>query len=43
MAEADPREARAALKVIEETSRSALAEMRRTLGVLCTGQGWTST
>ncbi|MEV0576309.1 sensor histidine kinase [Streptomyces sp. NPDC050392] len=34
VAEADPREARAALKVIEETSRSALAEMRRTLGVL---------
>ncbi|PPS89061.1 sensor histidine kinase [Streptomyces sp. MH60] len=36
VAEADPREARAALKVIEETSRSALAEMRRTLGVLRT-------
>ncbi|BAU85976.1 integral membrane sensor signal transduction histidine kinase [Streptomyces laurentii] len=32
--DADPREAVAALKVIEETSRSALAEMRRTLGVL---------
>ncbi|MFG2128668.1 sensor histidine kinase [Streptomyces sp. NPDC048751] len=36
VAEADPWEARAALKVIEETSRSALAEMRRTLGVLRT-------
>ncbi|WP_327742866.1 sensor histidine kinase [Streptomyces europaeiscabiei] len=36
VAEADPREARAALKVIEETSRSALTEMRRTLGVLRT-------
>ncbi|MFJ3023732.1 sensor histidine kinase [Streptomyces tendae] len=36
VAQADPREARAALKVIEETSRSALAEMRRTLGVLRT-------
>ncbi|MGV9883793.1 sensor histidine kinase [Streptomyces sp. NPDC003006] len=36
VAEADPCEARAALKVIEETSRSALAEMRRTLGVLRT-------
>ncbi|MEU0447145.1 sensor histidine kinase [Streptomyces tendae] len=36
VAEADPREARAALKVIEETSRAALAEMRRTLGVLRT-------
>ncbi|WP_308406495.1 sensor histidine kinase [Streptomyces sp. AC602_WCS936] len=36
VAEADPQEARAALKVIEETSRSALAEMRRTLGVLRT-------
>ncbi|MQY16454.1 hypothetical protein SRB5_66530 [Streptomyces sp. RB5] len=34
VAEDDPREARAALRVIEETSRSALAEMRRTLGVL---------
>ncbi|WP_419993618.1 sensor histidine kinase [Streptomyces boninensis] len=36
VAEADPREAQSALKVIEETSRSALAEMRRTLGVLRT-------
>ncbi|MFK0285385.1 sensor histidine kinase [Streptomyces sp. NPDC090499] len=36
VAEDDPREARAALKVIEETSRSALTEMRRTLGVLRT-------
>ncbi|MEV6145149.1 sensor histidine kinase [Streptomyces sp. NPDC051992] len=36
MAEADPQEARDALKVIEETSRSALAEMRYTLGVLRT-------
>lgn len=36
VAEADPQEARAALEVIEETSRSALAEMRRTLGVLRT-------
>ncbi|MFD5193130.1 histidine kinase dimerization/phosphoacceptor domain-containing protein [Streptomyces sp. NPDC058357] len=34
MAEDDPQEARDALKVIEETSRSALAEMRHTLGVL---------
>ncbi|MFF8613035.1 sensor histidine kinase [Streptomyces sp. NPDC015350] len=34
VADADPQEARAALKIIEETSRSALAEMRRTLGVL---------
>ncbi|MEU2127468.1 sensor histidine kinase [Streptomyces sp. NPDC018352] len=38
VADADPQEARAALKIIEETSRSALAEMRRTLGVL-RGQG----
>ncbi|MEU4501061.1 sensor histidine kinase [Streptomyces sp. NPDC024089] len=38
VADADPQEARDALKVIEETSRSALAEMRRTLGVL-RGQG----
>lgn len=36
VAEADPQEARAALKSIEETSRSALTEMRRTLGVLRT-------
>lgn len=36
VAQADPQEARDALKVIEETSRSALAEMRRTLGVLRT-------
>ncbi|MER5976948.1 sensor histidine kinase [Streptomyces sp. NPDC001857] len=36
VAEADPAEARAALKVIEETSRAALTEMRRTLGVLRT-------
>ncbi|MEW2484941.1 sensor histidine kinase [Streptomyces sp. NPDC048411] len=36
VAEAAPQEARAALKVIEETSRSALIEMRRTLGVLRT-------
>ncbi|MFD0625060.1 sensor histidine kinase [Streptomyces sanglieri] len=38
VADADPQEARDALKIIEETSRSALAEMRRTLGVL-RGQG----
>ncbi|MFE6492144.1 sensor histidine kinase [Streptomyces sp. NPDC057748] len=38
VADADPQGARAALKIIEETSRSALAEMRRTLGVL-RGQG----
>ncbi|MFE7260909.1 sensor histidine kinase [Streptomyces sp. NPDC057592] len=38
VADADPQEARAALKIIEETSRSALGEMRRTLGVL-RGQG----
>ncbi|GAA2426140.1 hypothetical protein GCM10010433_27650 [Streptomyces pulveraceus] len=36
VSEADPQEARGALKVIEETSRSALAEMRHTLGVLRT-------
>ncbi|MEU9123446.1 histidine kinase [Streptomyces sp. NPDC048506] len=36
VAQAAPQEAQAALKVIEETSRSALAEMRRTLGVLRT-------
>ncbi|MBT2901485.1 sensor histidine kinase [Streptomyces sp. McG3] len=36
VAQADPQEARAALRVIEETSRAALAEMRRTLGVLRT-------
>ncbi|MER5442350.1 sensor histidine kinase [Streptomyces sp. NPDC002790] len=36
IARTDPQEARAALKVIEETSRSALAEMRHTLGVLRT-------
>jgi signal transduction histidine kinase len=34
VAQADPQEARTALRVIEETSRAALAEMRRTLGVL---------
>ncbi|MFJ7893783.1 sensor histidine kinase [Streptomyces sp. LRa12] len=34
VAQDDPAQARAALKVIEETSRSALADMRRTLGVL---------
>ena len=34
VAEAEPGEARAALHDIEETSRSALDEMRRTLGVL---------
>ncbi|MCX4845319.1 sensor histidine kinase [Streptomyces sp. NBC_00893] len=34
VADADPQEARDALKIIEETSRSAPAEMRRTLGVL---------
>ncbi|MFJ5192823.1 sensor histidine kinase [Streptomyces sp. NPDC088394] len=38
VADADPQGARDALKIIEETSRSALAEMRRTLGVL-RGQG----
>jgi len=32
----DPQEARDALKAIEETSRAALTEMRRTLGVLRT-------
>jgi signal transduction histidine kinase len=36
VAQADPQEARTALKVIEETSRAALTEMRRTLGVLRT-------
>ncbi len=38
VAEADPREARVALRDIEETSRSALTEMRRALGVLRTEQ-----
>jgi signal transduction histidine kinase len=37
VADADPQEARAALHAIEETSRAALTEMRRTLGVLRTG------
>ncbi|MCT2588779.1 sensor histidine kinase [Streptomyces sp. N2-109] len=37
VAEADPQEARTALGVIEETSRSALTDMRRTLGVLREG------
>ncbi|MDF4251237.1 sensor histidine kinase [Streptomyces sp. WMMB303] len=36
VAEADPQETRAALKAVEEASRSALAEMRRTLGLLRT-------
>jgi signal transduction histidine kinase len=36
VAQADPQEARTALRAIEETSRAALAEMRRTLGVLRT-------
>ncbi|MDG4836971.1 sensor histidine kinase [Micromonospora sp. WMMD967] len=34
VAEADPREAGAALRVIEETGRHALADVRRVLGVL---------
>ncbi|WP_244311870.1 sensor histidine kinase [Micromonospora taraxaci] len=34
VAEADPREAGAALRVIEETGRNALADVRRVLGVL---------
>ncbi|WP_232832975.1 sensor histidine kinase, partial [Nocardiopsis sp. TNDT3] len=38
VAEADPREARVALRDIEEASRSALTEMRRALGVLRTEQ-----
>lgn len=37
VADVDPQEARAALHAIEETSRAALTEMRRTLGVLRTG------
>lgn len=37
VADADPHEARSALRAIEETSRAALTEMRRTLGVLRTG------
>ncbi|WP_203860037.1 sensor histidine kinase [Plantactinospora mayteni] len=37
VAEARPQEVRAALRDIEATSRSALAELRRTLGVLRTG------
>lgn len=37
VADSDPDEARSALKAIEETSRAALVEMRRTLGVLRTG------
>ncbi|MFD2795554.1 sensor histidine kinase [Promicromonospora vindobonensis] len=36
VADADPHEARSALRAIEETSRAALTEMRRTLGVLRT-------
>ncbi|MEU8708352.1 sensor histidine kinase [Streptomyces sp. NPDC048565] len=36
VAQADPQEARTALRAIEETSRAALGEMRRTLGVLRT-------
>ncbi|MFI6089687.1 sensor histidine kinase [Streptomyces sp. NPDC051218] len=36
VAQDDPQEARNALRAIEETSRTALAEMRRTLGVLRT-------
>ncbi|MEU7588541.1 sensor histidine kinase [Micromonospora sp. NPDC049230] len=37
VAEADPREAGAALRVIEETSRNALTDVRRVLGVLREG------
>ncbi|MEV4659372.1 sensor histidine kinase [Micromonospora sp. NPDC049301] len=37
VAEADPREAGAALRVIEETGRSALTDVRRVLGVLREG------
>ncbi|MEK8107896.1 ATP-binding protein [Micromonospora sp. M12] len=37
VAEADPREAGAALRVIEETGRTALADVRRVLGVLREG------
>ncbi|MEU7753439.1 sensor histidine kinase [Micromonospora sp. NPDC049171] len=37
VAEADPREAGAALRVIEETSRNALTDVRRVLGVLRAG------
>lgn len=37
VADADPQEACSALRAIEETSRAALTEMRRTLGVLRAG------
>ncbi|SCE77945.1 Signal transduction histidine kinase [Micromonospora coriariae] len=43
VAEADPREAGAALRVIEETGRSALTDVRRVLGVLREGTPYAPT
>ncbi|MET7666739.1 sensor histidine kinase [Micromonospora luteifusca] len=43
VAEADPREAGAALRVIEETGRTALTDVRRVLGVLRDGTPYAPT
>ncbi|MEU0550588.1 sensor histidine kinase [Micromonospora sp. NPDC005979] len=43
VAEADPRQAGAALRVIEETGRSALTDVRRVLGVLREGTPYAPT
>ncbi|MET8310161.1 sensor histidine kinase [Micromonospora sp. NPDC005173] len=43
VAEADPREAGAALRVIEETGRNALTDIRRVLGVLREGTPYAPT
>nr|WP_236646954.1 sensor histidine kinase [Micromonospora acroterricola] len=43
VAEADPREAGAALRVIEETGRNALTDVRRVLGVLREGTPYAPT
>ncbi|MGC4876394.1 sensor histidine kinase [Micromonospora sp. DT43] len=43
VAEADPREAGAALRVIEETGRTALTDVRRVLGVLREGTPYAPT
>lgn len=43
VAEADPREAGAALRVIEETGRNALTDVRRVLGVLREGTPYSPT
>ncbi|MEU4470290.1 sensor histidine kinase [Micromonospora sp. NPDC023888] len=43
VAEADPREAGAALRVIEETGRNALTDVRRVLGVLREGAPYAPT